>query len=668
MSDLSLPTLSNFISFVEQKFPDAYKFIDLMKQCNAIHNRKYLDIENAFTYLDHMKRFHKWTNKNYKKDLELLDKLIHSYFNNEINDLVKIEEYKREAWFTIGLMETELKNKIPEVIPDSLQYAEIRDKILHEHDKYAQYVIIKDYFMETYVVYTHPTTMDIWIYKEEEGIFKNNGEIFFKQEIQKIMPTWTRDARNEILDKIRNDTYFEDKTPFNQQNIIVFENGVINFNELLEKKDFFHPFSHTFLATKKIPVIYNKDLILLDSKIDSFLHWATCQDIEFENYLLEAIADCFNNHYKSQIIHLFIGEGQNGKGTFLRLLTDFLGGPLSGNVTALGFGQIYENSFKLHALEYAMANLNGDSSATYVRDPGTLKKASGEDIINADVKNEKRQKPFYNTAKMFSSSQHVPEAKDEDTEGWYRRFKISDWKASLTDQMKANSKSFENDLRTEQEFTHLLNRVLQAFINLAENNYVFKFASRTPEEKRQDYLKKASPIKLFSENLLSFQNSNGKLYKDVLLAAFNVYNEQILGNRKMDKITFFKKIKYEFEEIPTRQEKGRRYFDGVEINRILWEELLMKYHLEKYIPIIDSEMVDISNVANGNFEGYPFIDSVVIEIIKKYQADDLCYLDIKNKCFYFKNDIVRDSLDRLLGNGEIYEPRPNIFKIGSNNN
>lgn len=666
MSDLHYPTLTNFALFIENKYPESIKFVALINNCNNNHHKKLLDIDNAFTYIEHLRKYHKWNTAETKKDLKLVENLIHAFLHAEVEDLAKIEDIKAEANLTIEFQEFDNKKIKMDLQPDALRYAEIRDKIVRGQDKYQQYVIIKDYFLEKYIVHSHPITNEIFIYQDSEGIFKADGEIFLKQEIQNIMPFWTRDARNEILDKVRIDTYFKNGNPFNKQNIIVCENGVIKLDDLFEKKEkYFHEFSADFLSTKKIPIFYKKDIILESSNIMNFLNWATCNDELFTNYLLEAIADCFNNHYKSQIIHLFVGEGQNGKGTFLRLLSDFLGGPTSGNITALGFGQIYENSFKLHGLEFAMANINGDSSATFIRDPGTIKKASGEDIINADVKNEKKQRPFYNTAKMFSSSQHVPEAKDEDTEGWYRRFKISDWRATLTDDMKAQSLEFEKNLRLPDELSYLLNKVLESYINLANRNFVFNFSSKTPEEKRIDYLKKSSPIKLFIENVISFDNSTGKLFKDTLVNAFNIYNEKILLNRRMDKVTFWKKIKYEFEEIPVRQEKGKRYYEGLELQTNKLNDILKEHNLDQYVNAFDSIENDSFINFQKNVEGYPFIDSVIYSVIQKYESDDLCYADIVLKLFYFKNEIVRESLDRLSKEGKIYEPWPNLFRISN---
>lgn len=664
MSDLQLPTLHNFIAYIQQNFPDYEKFIDLMKNCNVNHDKKMLDINNAFTYSSHLKKYHKWKVEDHKQDLKAIEDLINKFLTAEVEDLAKIEDIKEDGRLTIEFNEFQLRNKIPEELGNPLKYAEIRDKILHEKDKYQQYVILKEYFLEKYIIHTHPSTDDIFIYNENDGIFTSDGYIFLKKEIQNIIPFWTRDARNEIIDKVRIDTYFTNGNPFNKQNIIVLENGVIEFDKLLKNNEnYFSQFSADFLSTKKIPITYDPAIKLEKSEIDIFLSWATCGDKNFENYLLEAIADCFNNHYKSQIIHLFIGEGQNGKGTYLRLLSDFLGGPESGNITALGFGQIYENSFKLHALENAMANLNGDSSATFIRDPGTIKKASGEDIINADVKGEKKQRPFYNVAKMFSSSQHVPEAKDEDTEGWYRRFKISDWKAVLTDEMKAKSSNFEKNLRKPEELSYLLNRVLEAFLRLAKNNYVFSYAMRTSEEKRMDYLKKSSPIKLFIENFVMIKNNEVKFFKDSFINIFNFYNEQILKNRPMDKVTFWKKMKYEFEEIPVRQHKGKRYYDGLGFDAEKWNQLLKELHYDEHIGKFTADMDCDAYETPNNIEGYPFIDTLVYNIIQKYESEDLCYLDILGKLFYLKTEIVRDSLDRLANTGKIFEPRPNLFKI-----
>lgn len=436
----------------------------------------------------------------------------------------------------------------------TLRIKDLLTSIALEKDKHQEYVLVSNYFLDHFIILSAYFTNEIWIYTD--GIFSPNGEGFLLEEIQTMIPRYSKSSRSEIIEKIRISTFFYEN-PFDLKNVIIVNNGVIDLDLLVKGDEFLIPHHPAFYSTRKLDIFFDKDKQC--ENINSFLEEITMNDKKFESYLIETIADCFNNHYQSQKLHLFVGDGNNGKGTFLRLLQNFLG---DSNTSNLGIGLIHEASFQTFVLENCMANIVGDTNDKKVRDSGLIKKLTGEDKITVDLKHARKPISFKNKAKMFISSQFVPKV-DEDNDGWYRRFLITDWKFRIDPNKK--KVGFENTLQTKDEFSGLLNRVLKQFILFNSNNFIFSFDKEiTPEQNRENYLVKSNPVKLFVEKFLE-ENQDSKILKIDLYTHFDRF--RILNNlREKNQVIFGKDLKEILPNLEQRQIDRKRYYVGIELN------------------------------------------------------------------------------------------------------
>lgn len=596
---------------------------------------------------------------------EFVIDLFNSFNNRDI---------KSEAKDTVSNV-YRLKNKLPGYnwITDTITSpTEINNKLsqlLDPIDPQSQtnkssqtlFVKIANNLMTEFTILTDYNIKKIYVYNKETGIYDTEGDTFLREQIHTMDPTLSKFAKNEIIDKIMLATHFADY-PFNKQNIIVVKNGVIDLDKLAKDEEFFFEHDTKYYSTKNIPVTYIPNFIKVNSNIDAFFKFATQNNQDFENYILEMFADTLTNHYHSQIMHYLIGEGQNCKGTVLRLITAFLG---LENVSSVGFNQIEEKSFQVHKLHYTMANIIGDTSSTSIKDPGLIKRLVGEDYVEADIKNIKNSVKFLNTSKFFISGQHVPYAYNEDTWGWHRRFIISDWKAIITLEMKEANPNYEKDLQTPEEMSHLLNRVLHSYKRFANHNFTFLFASKDPIKRRDEVLQKANPVKLFIEKFIEEGNNIDRLWKKNLIRYFNAYNEQLLGNRKINNVQFGKALR---KELP-----DHKLIWDANANDRYYPEL--KFSEQKFLDFSNGRPININSIpiTNNNhtdlhitfetIKNNSFYDNIVKTVIQNYNGTGVCYLDVCTELQQLNSTFIRDSLDRLIQTNQIYEPRPNTFKI-----
>ena len=370
-------------------------------------------------------------------------------------------------------------------------------------NKKAYYTLISKLLMLDYhfvcVTDTEGIRDDLFIYNHLRGIYQPDGIRHIKEQVSIFNPDTSRNAMKEIIEKVKIKNYQLD--PFNKLNKITCLNGTLNLDTFeLEDHDY------TNYITRSIPVHHDPTVEGIEAK--NFLYDISANNEEMVKTLLEIIADCLCNHYKSQKMHMLVGKGQNGKGKFLGLITAFLG---KENLSGLSLFQIAEN-FKTYLLASRLANVAGDISKKYFTETGVIKQCRGEDLIVGDRKN-REPITFYNTAKMIFSCQEVP-ATNDDTHGWYRSWNILRFIVCFDGDKK--NPNILSKITTTNELTGLLNLVLEAGKRLKTNNYEFTAdMGLTREQIKKNYLFNSNPIVAFVEERVAFDNETETEKKEV---------------------------------------------------------------------------------------------------------------------------------------------------------
>jgi putative DNA primase/helicase len=247
------------------------------------------------------------------------------------------------------------------------------------------------------------------------------------------------------------------------------------------------PHNPKLLSMTHIPVNYDEEATC--PAIEIFLGEIVSEDDL--PLLIEIFAWCLDLNSTIQRFILLVGEGANGKSTYIRLIRAFIGEP---NCSSITLQALAHNRFASAELFGKFVNIYPDLPATLVKDTGTLKALTGGDAIYAERKFE-RGFTFINKAKLIFSANTVPRIDDESYAIWRRaiiirfpnKFSGSDRDPDLIDK-----------LTTPEELSGLLNLAIDKLKILREQGDF----SYNPNWKltREEYTLLSDPATAFIES------------------------------------------------------------------------------------------------------------------------------------------------------------------------
>jgi len=390
------------------------------------------------------------------------------------------------------------------------------------------------------------------VYVFNDGFYQPYGEILIKQQCKaRLGKEYRKNRAEEVMDYIKVSTYTNRREE--PPNLIPLANGVLDLKTIELK-----PYSPDLMFFNKIPVKYDPNADCPNIKQFLSQVTATKEDIDI---LFEVIGFCLYREYFIAKALMIVGDGSNGKSTFLNLLKAFLG---KENVSGRSLQELEENRFAKADLHHKLANIYADLPDKALWRTGTFKMLTGRDLIIAERKFQ-HSFTFENYAKLLFSANKVPEAYD-DSDAFFRRWLIIVFPNQFINE-KADPYILQK-LTTSEELSGLLNLVLPALKRLLEKGQ-FSY-SKTTEEIREDYIRKSSPIAAFVMDCLEV-DSDAFIIKQDLYNAFAAYCRE----RKIPcvtKDTFFKNLPQHIPVIDHRPKingirvvtfKGIRYSPNV---------------------------------------------------------------------------------------------------------
>lgn len=367
---------------------------------------------------------------------------------------------------------------------------------------------LAELLMKRHIFKTLTDTREMLVYKN--GVYVPGGEVLILAECRQILKEKCRQRRtNEVQHLIQCSTFADRLTFDGNKNLLNVRNGLFDLDTwtLL-------PHSPDILSFVQLPVTYDPSADCPTIK-KFFSEVVQEKDVPL---LSELTGFSLLPDYRIQKAAMLTGEGNNGKGTFLRLLTAFLG---KENTSAVSLRDFSINRFATASLYGKYANLCADISSTELNNTGIFKMLTGGDTIRAE---RKGREPFNftNRAKLMFSANTLPASRDE-TRGFWRRWLIIEFCFCFDGREDTD---LDSKLQTEKELSGLLNMALEALKRLIS---LKKFSRDDDSEAiARDYTRRANPVHAFVEDWceLKYGDENWFEEKETFYARFKDYTKE----------------------------------------------------------------------------------------------------------------------------------------------
>lgn len=335
-------------------------------------------------------------------------------------------------------------------------------------------------------------------FRDTEEIYHYNGEIYQPgggAVIKEMAKTLLEEnfATHYVTETTNYIAYstFRDREEFNTSpEVVAVNNGLLNVRTkaLID---------HTpeELITNKIPVTF-------DPNADCPEFYKFMEDVMEPNDLLTAQEYVGYSLYRGYPFHkavMLVGDGSNGKSTFLNIITHFFGGE---NISTPSLHNLLSNRFAMASLYGKMLNIHADLPKQALKYTGAFKMLTGSDTVYAEKKHMDAFS-FINYAKMIFSANEIPQT-DDKTSAFYRRWIIINFPWAFVDEPDNGNKKRDphilDKILTEEEMSGVLNWALAGVDRLFFKK-TFSYA-KTLDEVAEMYEKLSDPMNAFVEDCI----------------------------------------------------------------------------------------------------------------------------------------------------------------------
>jgi putative DNA primase/helicase len=369
------------------------------------------------------------------------------------------------------------------------------------------------------------------ILQYDDKIYNSSlAESTIKEETEKLIPNCTTSNRNEVINKIKAQTYVDLESFDEDPDKITIDNGILSLKTL----ELSH---HTPKNLSRVlyPVEYHepeheiKDETIfsdIEENLKETLFWKFLKSSftvdgkfrqnDFEA-TLEVMASVFIKKQIDERAIMNLGQGENGKSVYLKYITALLG---KNNVSNISLQEMTEDKFMLAELNGVSANIYADLEKNELRHTGKIKLITSNEGIQVQ---KKHGQPFtlYPFCKLIFSCNRFPKVFDQG-QGFYRRWIIIKWERNFENDPERDSHLLEKLTSDKEE----MNLVFSCLVYLARKlNNVGKFThSKDWKTIQKEWNANADPIDDFVSNYIIDSETNKskretyQFYKKIMLS------------------------------------------------------------------------------------------------------------------------------------------------------
>jgi len=343
---------------------------------------------------------------------------------------------KDEIRFTIKLInDYVLKEPLPEREINTI----LRDEAFLKQSFFVKNKFLHDEFAKYIQRENHIIKIDNVLHIYKDGVYSSNHRDIEAVMIQHI-PQLKQAQRKEVL------AYLELIAPEKEPapvNLIALANGIYDL-----ETDKLIDFSPDIIIKNKVPVDYVPDAY--DENVDKVLDKITCNDKELRHLLEEMVGYLLFRRNELRKCFILIGDGQNGKSTFIDMLKKFLG---EENYSSLALEEL-GHRFKTAEVFGKLANLGDDISSQYIDNNAVFKKLVTGETVNVERKG-KDPFEFRSYAKMIFAANTLPRINDT-SDGLISRLIIIPFNAKFSPDDPDFDPFIKDKLLTESAMQYLL--------------------------------------------------------------------------------------------------------------------------------------------------------------------------------------------------------------------
>ncbi len=367
------------------------------------------------------------------------------------------------------------------------------------------------------------------LYHYREGAYRPEGKDYVQSRVKQILEQqnatkhWTSHRAGEVAKYIAVDApLLWDRPPLGILNV---RNGLLDVESKTLK-----PHTSEHLSPIQIPVDYDPT--------------ATCQ--QWDKFVGEVFpSDCLSLAYElpahlmlpdlsHQVAFLLIGDGSNGKSTYLTGVQSFVG---LQNVVGLSLQQLERDRFSTARLVGMLANICPDIPSDHLASTSTFKAIVGGDRLTAERKfcPSFEFTPF---CRLVFSANHFPQSRDGSF-AVFRRWVVVPFERTFEGREVIPKPVMDQRLSTPTELSGLLNKALKALPLLRQRGSFTR--SESTQGAWLEFREQTDPVATWLETHTAI-TPDGMVTKKDLLIAYSAYcGEQ--GGPKMTEKAFGQALK-----------------------------------------------------------------------------------------------------------------------------
>jgi putative DNA primase/helicase len=346
------------------------------------------------------------------------------------------------------------------------------------------------------------------LYRFSGGVYKPDGSVHVKRFVKTLLESWNLTAKwsstrsEEVVEYIRVDApKLWERPPMNLVNV---QNGLLDVEA---RRLVRHSPGH--LSSVQLPVAYDSE--------------ARC--VEWENFVEEVfpgdaqdrawqiVAWLMRPDVSLQKAILLLGEGANGKSTYLTAVSAFLG---RSNVSAVSLHKLESDRFSGARLLGKLANICPDLPSSHLVGTSTFKALTGGDAVLAEYK-YKDTFEFVPFVRLVFSANHAPRSGDS-TQAFFRRWLVVPFTRVFEGGEEIPRPEMDARLANPYELSGVLNKALRGLKQMQECKGLIESPSMSAAG--DEFRKATDPLAVWLESW-TIEKSDVFITKKDLRSAYN---------------------------------------------------------------------------------------------------------------------------------------------------